>query len=206
MRLDARLARTLCARLCHDLGGAVSTLAGTLDLAGEHGAEMLALSQETATVLRQRLRLYAAAWGGPGAEADAAGLAGLLEGAPAWPRVRFALDRLAPGAMLPAPVVPLALNTALLAAEALPRGGTVVLSGSAEAGLIAWPDGPGAAWPAPLLPLLGGTPPEDALEGGPRRVLAPLLLALAAEAGWEVSLGLATGNGAPPLMLVPARS
>jgi histidine phosphotransferase ChpT len=206
MSLDARLARTLCARLCHDLGGAVGTLAGTLDLAGEHGGEMLALSQETATVLRQRLRLYTAAWGGPGGEADAAGLAGLLEGAPAWPRVRFALDRLAPGTMLPAPVVPLALNAALLAAEALPRGGTVVLSGSAEVGLVAWPDGLGATWPAPLLPLLGGTPPGDTVEGGPRRILGPLLLALAAEAGWEVSLGLASGDGVPPLTLMPSRT
>jgi len=165
---------------------------------------MLALSQETAMVLRQRLRLYTAAWGGPGGEADAAGLAALLEGAPVWPRVRFALDRLAPGAMLPAALVPLALNAALLAAEALPRGGTVALSGNAEAGLLAWPEGPGAAWPAPLLPLLGGAPPEEALEGGPRRILAPLLLALAAEAGWEVSLGLATGGGVPPLMLAPS--
>jgi len=205
MSLDSRLARTLCARLCHDLGGAIGTLVGTLDLAGEHGAEMIALSRETATILRQRLRLYAAAWGGPTTEFDAAGLAALLEGAPAWPRVRFVLDRLAPGAMLPAGLVPLALNAALLAAEALPRGGTVILSGSAEAGLVAWPEGQSAAWPAPFLALLGGAPPDAALEGGPRRVLAPLLLALAAEAGWEVSLGLAAGDAAAPLTLLPSR-
>jgi histidine phosphotransferase ChpT len=167
---------------------------------------MIALSQETATILRQRLRLYATAWGGPGGEADAAGLAALLEGAPAWPRVRFVLDRLAPGTMLPAGVVPIALNAALLAAEALPRGGTVVLSGSAEAGLVTWPEGQGAAWPAPFLALLGGAEPDGVLEGGPRRILAPLLLALAAEAGWEVSLGLAAGNAPPPLTLLPPKN
>jgi len=49
MRMDAQLARTLSARLCHDLGGAVGTLAGTLDLVGEGDAEMLGLAREAAT-------------------------------------------------------------------------------------------------------------------------------------------------------------
>ncbi|MBV1799107.1 histidine phosphotransferase family protein [Siccirubricoccus sp. G192] len=216
MSLDARLASSLCARLCHDLGGAVGTLAGTLDLvegpgerpgegSGEVGSEMLALSRETATALRQRLRLYAAAWGGPGEEFDAIGLARLLEAAPAAPRVGFALGRLAPGTRLPAALVPLALNAALLAAEALPRGGVVHLSGDPGEGLVAWPEGKGAAWPPPLLALLAGAPMAEALAGGPRRILAPLLSALAAELHWEMSLGFAAEAGAAPLLLAPAR-
>jgi histidine phosphotransferase ChpT len=207
MSPDARLARTLCARLCHDLGGMVATLAGMLDLVEGEGSEMLALSRETATTLRQRLRLYAAAWGSPGEGLDAAALGTLLEGSPARPRVGFALDELASGTSLPGAVVPLALNAAMLGAEALPRGGVLHLGGNAEEGLVVWPEGRDAAWPAPLPELLSGTAPAEALEGGgPRRVLAPLLLTLAADAGWEVSLGLGGGAGAAPLLLTPVRA
>jgi histidine phosphotransferase ChpT len=203
MSQDARLARTLCARLCHDLGGMVATLSGMLDLLDGQDSEMLTLSRETATVLRQRLRLYAAAWGTPGDALDAAALGTLLEAAPARPRVRFALDELAPGATLPGEVVPLALTAALLGTEALPRGGTVHLGGTAEEGLVIWPEGQAAAWPAPLPGLLAGDPVAGALEAGPRRVLAPMLFALAGALGWEVALGLGAGTGAAPLMISP---
>lgn len=207
--LDTRLARTLCARLCHDLGGAVGGLCGTLDLLPAAEEEMMALARETGVALRQRLRLYAAAWGGPTADHDAPGLAAMLLGAPASPRVRFDLNGLAPGALLPAVLVPIALNAALLAAEAMPRGGTVVLSGSAEAGLVvlpqpdpgASPGGRPAAWPVPLLALLAGTPPDEVLAAGPRAVVAPLLLALLAEAGWAANFGAAAGGGPLPLLL-----
>ena len=209
--LDTRLARTLAARLCHDLGGTVGGLCGTLDLAQAGDEEMMALARETGVALRQRLRLYAAAWGGPAADHDAPSLAAMLLGCPASPRVRFDLAGLAPGALLPAVLVPIALNAALLAAEAMPRGGTVVLSGSAEAGLVVRPrpaSNPGArpaAWPAPLLALLAGTPPDEALAAGPRVVVAPLLLALLADAGWEAGFDSDDGGGGPPPLLLGAR-
>ena len=206
MSLDARFARLVSARLCHDLGGAVATLAGTLDLVEAAAAndEMLALSRETALALRQRLKLYAAAWTGPNNPADAEMLADLLAGAPAAARVRFACERLAPRMMLPAQLVPLALNAALLAAEALPRGGTVHLSGTVEAGLVIWPEGRSAAWPPPLLAMLSGTAPAELMEGGPRLVLAPLLGLLAAEAGWQLSLCPNSDGAAASLLLAPA--
>lgn len=211
--LDTRLAGTLCARLCHDLGGTVGGLCGTLDLAQGGDEEMLALARETGVALRQRLRLYAAAWGGPTADHDAPSLAAMLLGAPASPRVRFDLAGLAPGALLPAVLVPIALNAALLAAEAMPRGGTVVLSGSAEAGLVVLPQpdpaaSPGArpaAWPAPLLALLAGTPADEVLAAGPRAVVAPLLLALLADAGWGAGFGFDGGGGGPLPLLLGAR-
>lgn len=204
MRMDAKLARLLCARLCHDLGGAVGTLAGTLEMVGEGDAEMLGLARETAAGLRQRLRLYAAAWGGAAPEADAATLAALLEASPASPRVQFRLDHLAPGGLLPAALVPLVLNAALLGAEALPRGGTVAVMGSAAEGLVVCPEGRGAAWPPGLLALLGGGDLAAALEEGPRRLLAPLLAGLAAEAGWRLALAQGPGDALPPLLLTPA--
>ena len=204
MRMDAQLAQTLAARLCHDLGGAAGTLAGTLDLAEEGDAEMLGLARETAGILRQRLRLLAMAWGGAAADAGAATLAGLLAAAPAAPRVGFRLDHLSPDGDLPAALVPLALNAALLGAEALPRGGTVTLEGTPATGLVVRIEGRDAAWPPGLLALLAGDDLAAALRQGPRRVLAPLLLALAAEAGWALSLVQGRDPGTPSLLLGPA--
>src|SRR4051794_1670676 len=207
MRMDAQLAptlaQTLAARLCHDLGGAGGTLAGTLHLAGGGGAGMLGLAREAAAALRHRLGLFALAGGGGAGDAGAASRAPLLAASPAAPRVGFRLDHLWPGAELPAALVPLVLNAALLGAEGLPRGGTVTLAGSPAEGLVVGLEGRDVAWPAGLLALLGGGTAEAALREGPRRVLAPLLLALAAEAGWALSLAQGAGGGAQPLLPGP---
>ncbi|MBL6454788.1 hypothetical protein JMJ55_05595 [Belnapia sp. T6] len=202
---ETSLARLLCARLCHDLGGAIGSMTGALDLARPGEDELLALAQETGAALRQRLRLYAAAWGGAGAELPAEELAGLLAATPAAPRVRFDLTGLAPGGRLPAALVPLALNAALLAAESVTRRGIVHLSGTAETGLTVLPVADSgaspAAWPGHFLALLAG---DASAELGPRQVVAPLLLALLEEAGWRASLGHGAGPGAAPLLLTPA--
>lgn len=200
------LGRMHVARICHDLGGIVGTLGGTLDLVGGDDPTMQDLLRDSAQTLRQRLRLYAAAWGG-GAEAmDAIRLRELLLGAPASPRVGFDLDGVAPGSALPPALVPLVLNVALLGTEALPRGGTVRLSGDPGRGFSVLPEGRAAAWPPALLRALAGNDPLALLEeGGPRRMLAPLVVMLAAEAGWSVSLALGApgAEGAAPLLLVP---
>jgi histidine phosphotransferase ChpT len=206
MRPDAQLARLLAARLCHDLGGAVGALSGTLSLVADPAgdAEMLELSRATAATLHQRLLLCAAAWGGAGGDQGAAALAAMLAAAPAAPRVTFDLAGLSPGADLPAALVPLALNAALLGAEALPRGGTVLVAGDAAQGLCILPTGRGAAWPPGLAGLIAGDPLAAALAAGPRRVVAPLLAVLAAEAGWALSFALPAGKSPPALLLGPA--
>jgi histidine phosphotransferase ChpT len=60
-----RLAELLCVRLCHDLSGPMGALIGVLDMAREEhpGSDTLALAEETATELAQRLKLLRAAWG-----------------------------------------------------------------------------------------------------------------------------------------------
>jgi histidine phosphotransferase ChpT len=200
------LGRLQMARICHDLGGIAGTLGGTLDLLGGDDPALLDLLRESAQTLRRRLRLYAAAWGG-GAEAmDAGRLRELLLGAPAVPRVTFDLDNVAPEGAVPAALVPLVLNAALLGSEALPRGGTVRLSGDPGRGFAVLPEGRNAAWPPGLLRILAGNDPRALLEeGGPRRILAPLVVMLAAEAGWTASLALGGpgAEGAAPLMLIP---
>lgn len=202
MTPDPRLARHLAARLCHDLGGAVGTLAGMLDLATPEESEMLELARETGASLRARLRLYAAAWGGASEPLAADGLTELLAGAPSAGRVTFDLDALT--GTLPSPLVPLLLNAALLASEALPRGGQVLLAGD-TAGLTVLPDGQGAAWPAELLRLLADPDPEPLLQAGPRHVLAPLFGSLLGELGWTADLALGPTLATPaPLLLYPA--
>ncbi|MBX9698718.1 MAG: hypothetical protein K2X74_04740 [Acetobacteraceae bacterium] len=200
------LGRLHVARLCHDLGGIAGTLGGTLDLLGSDDPGMQDLLRETALALRLRLRLYAAAWGAAAVDLDAAQFEELLQGAPAVPRVTFDLAALVQGQRIPAGLVPLALNAALLGTEALPRGGVVRLGGSAGQGLSILPQGRGAAWPPSLLRALAGNDPAALLEeGGPRRMLAPLVVMLAAEAGWHAALALGApgSEGAAPLLLSP---
>src|SRR5215475_3805999 len=67
-----RLAELLCARLCHDLSGPMGALIGVLDIARDEqpGSETLALAEETAVELAQRLKLLRAAWGQDGDDLD----------------------------------------------------------------------------------------------------------------------------------------
>jgi len=200
---DPSLAEMLAARLCHDLGGAIGTLAGTLDLVDGAEGEMLGLARETATALRLRLRLYSAAWGGGAEDAGPGAIAELLTGCSASPRVRFGTEGLPPDLILPAAVVPVVLNAALLAVEALPAGGMVRLAGDAS-GLVVIADGKRAGWPPELMAALAGAPLGDLLAGGPRRVLVPLLFGQLRRAGWDAAFGLgAAPDLAPPLLLSP---
>jgi histidine phosphotransferase ChpT len=202
------LGRLHVARICHDLGGIAGTLGATLDLVGGDDPATQDLLREAALALRQRLRLYAAAWGGAADAMDGAQLGLLLQGSPAVPRVGFDLQGLPADVALPAELVPLVLNVAMLGAEALPRGGTVHVSGDPGRGFTILPVGRSAAWPPGLLRGLAGIDPAALLEeGGPRRMLAPLLLMQVQEAGWTAALALAAPGteGAAPLLLMPAR-
>ncbi len=195
-----RLAQVLAARIAHDLGSPLGTLAGMLEmLAGGDDAEMLAVARQAATDLRTRLALQRAAWGGGGEPADRDGLLALLGGSTAAQRVRFDLAGPLFETAVDAALVPLVLNAALLAAEALPRGGVVTCSGSPR-DLICLPEGRNATWPAETLALLSGRSP-DPLAAGPRHIVGPLLLAQAAALGFDASLMPGMGPGLPALML-----
>jgi histidine phosphotransferase ChpT len=200
---DLRLAQVLTARIAHDLGSPLGTLAGMLDMLlggpGGEDAELLAVAQQAAGDLRARLALQRAAWGGGGEPADRDGLLALLSGSAAAQRVRFDLAGPLFAGPVAAELVPLVLNGALLAAEALPRGGVVTGSGSPRE-LIFLPEGRNAAWSAETLAVLTGRS-ADPLAAGPRHVVAPLLLGLAAAQGFDCSLMPGMGAGLPALML-----
>ena len=201
---ETGLARLVGARLVHDLAGplgSVMAAAGLSGSAGESvpGARSDALLAETVGDLLARGRLYAAVFGA--AEAVAAEeMPALLAGAPGAHRVQFefaaGLDS------HPAAFGQILLTAAMLAAEALPRGGKVTIAGGPGGGTVVLPDGRMAAWPHRLPERLGGLPPAQADTA--RSLLVPWLLALAREAGCHVSLGLGS-PGVPPMLLRPGR-
>ena len=83
MSESLRLAELLCARLCHDLSGPLGALIGILEIAREEqpDSETLALAEDTADELVQRLKLLRAAWGQDGDDMDV-GPAARLRGLP----------------------------------------------------------------------------------------------------------------------------
>lgn len=214
MSESLRLAELLCARLCHDLSGPLGALIGILELAREEqaGSETLALGEDTASELAQRLKLLRAAWGQDGDELSVSALHGFAECLTSSRRVRLDLNGLAPGTVFPAASARLVLNLLLLAVESLPGGGIVALSGSAEDHVLVTISGPRATWPPGLAGyLMDEAAAWQAVTASARGVQAPLTALLARSHGFRLSMlmpGGPVGDEAvsPPLLLsFPAR-
>jgi histidine phosphotransferase ChpT len=193
-----RLAELVCARISHDLGGTIGTLAGALELAEDPAVaeEALALAIQAATELRQRLELQRATWGPTGGVLDLAALRGLAEGLPHARRCTIDFSGLPDNTTFAAPFARVVLNLLLLAGDALNGGGTVTLTGSGT-DLIVAIAGPRAAWPAGLAGCLWAAI-RDA-----RSLQMPLTALFARAFGLRLSLLIPAGPGgpAPPLRL-----
>lgn len=195
MLTDPRLAELLASRICHDLGSPVASVTALLPQAADPAAHEILT--ETTTELGARLKLFSAAFGSSD-ELAWAELAPLLLGAPMAHRVRF--EMAAAAVQLPPGRVRLVLSAALLAAEALPRGGTVRISRDPDGSVAFLPEGRDAEWSPTLVQLLSGGSLEMAIAEGPRRVLAPWVVSQAAAEGVELGLALSAGVAVPPLM------
>lgn len=195
---DARLAELIAARICHDLGSPVASITAILPQATDAAAHEILV--ETTDELRARLRLFSAAFGSSD-EMAWADLPALLLGAPMAHRVRF--DITAGEGMLAPARVRLILSAALLAAEALPRGGVVRIAEQKGGVVSLLPEGRDAGWSPVFLELMAGGSMDDALAEGPRRALAPWLCAQALTGGASLSLPMPVGVGVPPLLLLP---
>lgn len=191
-----RLGELVCARLCHDLGGLLGALAGSLHLAEEdRGGGALALAREMADALVRRLRLLRAALGPASERLDAGGIADLAAGL--GERLRVDASALGPEP-LAAERARLALAMLLLGAEALPRGGTLRLAVEAGGVLSVTADGLRAAWPPDITQGLAAglaDAPPDAL-----RALLAFYCALLAR---DARSGLAAEGPPPVLRAVP---
>lgn len=149
-----RFGGVLIQRIVHDLAGAAGALEGAVELAAtdpEIAADALDVARETAAVLSARLRLLRAAWLPSGEPIDAAGIARLWVGLPGASRLTHRLDGLTDA--VPPDRVPALLHAIAVAAEGLPRGGTITVSGDVV-GLSVAIDGAGGGWPAGFAGLL----------------------------------------------------
>jgi len=204
-----RLAELLCARLCHDLSGPLGALIGVLEMAREEipANETVVLAEQTAVELAQRLKLLRAAWGLDGEELDLLRLQSLAASLSASRRLRLDLAGLEPGLIFAPPLARLVLNLLLLAAESLPGGGIVALSGMSSDNLLITISGPRAAWPAGFGGCLADeAAAEAAALSSVRGLQAPLTVLLARGFGYRLSMLMPVGAGgdsaaAPPLML-----
>ena len=198
------LAESLCAKLCHDLSGPLGTVAGALEMAAddpESAAESLQLARDASGQMMRRLRLLRAAWGGDCGPLDAAGLMALAGGLP--PRITVEAGGLA--GQFPAPTARILVNMLLLAVDALPRGGTISLSGAPGDSVVLTVAGPVAAWPADVPAALAN--PASAATNDPHQIQAPLVAHLALAAGLRLSMLMAASGRtkvAAPLLLTAA--
>jgi|HubBroStandDraft_1064217.scaffolds.fasta_scaffold00449_5 histidine phosphotransferase ChpT len=173
--LDLEIAELLAARLCHELVSPIGAIANGLeiledepDLAGDAGA-LIALSTRQAS---RRLQFYRVAYGATSIPTDA-----LVR--------RIASDFFLESkigfewriAALPEAWGKLACNLVLIAAEALPRGGTVILDGADAGGISVTASGEGARLTDPVSALLAGSAVSEALSA--RTVQAAFTAALA---------------------------
>jgi histidine phosphotransferase ChpT len=204
-----RLSELLCARLCHDLSGLLGSLIGVLEIAREEHAssETLAIAEETAIELGQRLKLLRAAWGQDGEELDVIRLQNFADSLSASRRLRLDLEGLELESAFSQPAGRLILNILLLAAESLPGGGVVALAGSPASHILITISGPRAAWPTGFGGYLADeTAAWAAVLAGPRNVQAPLTALIARAHGFRLSILMAASasgdsDASPPLLL-----
>ena len=190
------LASLLCSRLCHDLMSPVGALNNGIELlADEQDPDMrekcLELLADSARASANKLKFFRLAFGaagGFGEEIDTAEAQAALEGV-FGPERRIELGWVVSEGKLPKGAVKLLLNLALLAGDALVRGGRLDVGAEARDGvieLVIRADGPRIL----LDPALRETLAQGANGGAvePRAAGAWLAHNLAAEAGGAVQL------------------
>lgn len=197
--VETRVLELLCSRLCHELISPVSAIGNGLELMGDDPGDMLgeiiALLRQSSSQASQRLKFYRIAYGLGGDAVESMGLTdvgafvrGIAEEAKitlSWPDGADALGRAA---------VKVLLNAALMAIEALPRGGEVktVVSAGSDLDITISATGEGAQlWQESIAALEAGAG-VDALT--PRSVQAYFTRHLADAAGGSFSYDTDTAD------------
>lgn len=189
-------ASLLCSRLCHDLLSPVGALNNGLELlADEHDPEMrnrcLELLGESARASANKLKFFRLAFGaagGFGETVDTREARAAIEGL-FGDNHRVKLGWMIEDAVLPKPAIKVLLNLALIAGDALVRGGQLDVGAEAHDGqveIVVRGDGPRIVLDAELrTALVGGD--EDAVIT-PRAAAAYLARALVAEGGGVIQV------------------
>jgi histidine phosphotransferase ChpT len=190
------LASLLCSRLCHDLMSPVGALNNGIELlADETDPDMrekcLELLAESARASANKLKFFRLAFGaggGFGNEVDTREAEAALEGL-FGPERRIELGWMVSGDKLPKGAVKLLLNLALLAGDALVRGGRLDVgaeSNGDEIELVIRGEGPRILLDPALRQTLAAGSSDGTVE--PRAAGAWLAHSLAAEAGGTIQL------------------
>ena len=183
-------ASLLCSRLCHDLLSPVGALNNGIELmADEHDPDMrarvLELLAESATASANKLKFFRLAFGAAGGFGEAvdtreakAAIEGLFR-----PESRIQLGWMVAETALPKTAIKVLLNLALIAGDALVRGGR--LDVGAEGGeIVVRAEGPRLVLDTELRTALLGETAAAALT--PRAAAAWLVHSLVTEAGGQV--------------------
>jgi histidine phosphotransferase ChpT len=200
-----RLVELICARLCHDLGGLIGTVANALDMVTEDAGrdnEVLAFASSAAHALTQRLRLMRTAWGPESDAITLPALVKLVSQALAARRVRLDIDRLQADCEFASPVARVVLNLIVLACDCLPRGGAIVLLGE-PADLLVRIVGQGAAWPQGFTECMRDESAALAALTNALSVQMPLTALFAQSGGLRLSPVLGPASGIEALRLSP---
>ena len=187
---DLRIAELLAARLCHELVSPIGAINNGVELLTDDpdfAADAAALIEQSAVQATRRLQFYRIAYGSTASiAADLARKATLdlfADGkiACAWPE-----------SLVPSVGTKLACNLLLVAAEALPRGGSLTLA-AAAAGIEVLAAGEGVRLPSHLPDGLRGALAGEAIDA--RSVQAAFTGALARRAGLLSSIETVASGG-----------
>jgi histidine phosphotransferase ChpT len=183
-------ASLLCSRLCHDLLSPVGALNNGIELmADEHDPDMrarvLELLAESATASANKLKFFRLAFGAAGGFGEAvdtrearAAIEGLFR-----PESRIELGWMVTEPSLPKTAIKVLLNLALIAGDALVRGGQLHV-GAEESEIVVRAEGPRLVLDAELRTALLGETDPAALS--PRAAAAWLVHTLVQDAGGHV--------------------
>ena len=189
-------ASLLCSRLCHDLLSPVGALTNGLELlADEHDPEMrarcLELLSDSAKASANKLKFFRLAFGaagGFGETVDAREARAAIEGL-FGDGHKVKLGWLVEDATLPKPAIKVLLNLALIAGDALVRGGQLDVGAESVDGqveIVVRADGPRIVLDAEMRAALTGTQGEAVIT--PRAAAAYLVHALVQEGGGTVQV------------------
>jgi histidine phosphotransferase ChpT len=129
--LDIRVAELLMARLCHDLAGPIAALGNGAEMLADRDpdftAETVRLIADSAVEAAHRLRFYRFVYG-VGGDSTVAGAAPSKLAAGFFAATTIACDYAPSVRLLPLAWQKLACHLLLVAADGLPRGGSLVVS------------------------------------------------------------------------------
>ena len=184
------LAALLCSRVCHDVISPVGAIVNGLEVLEEEkdadmrgfALDLIKKSAHTASARLQFCRLAFGAAGSAGAMIDSGDAEKVVRGLFVDERTRLIWD--VPRALMPKNKVKLILNLCLIAAGAVPRGGTIaVATGGGDDATKVTVDATGtnAKLPSHVPHLLAGEPENDAVDAHGIQAFYTGLVAKAAE-------------------------